>query len=107
MDFQNTFLGGKDFSTSTGNNYPSLTIKFSPGNCLTCSCNGTVVVSLFPLRLPFPLVDSKDRSRAIVEGTGLCSPSELPSMSKFQEDGVADDILFDHCSLWFEQAKGL
>ena len=57
------------------------TFKFSPGNCLTRSYNGTFVVSLFPLRLQFPLVDSKDRSRVIVEGTGLCSPSEFPSMS--------------------------
>ena len=40
MDFQNTFLGGKDFSTSTGKKLPSLTIKLSPGNSLTHSCNG-------------------------------------------------------------------
>ena len=79
------------------NNFPSLTIKFSPGNCLTRSHNGTFVVSLFPLRWQFPLVDSKDRSRAIVERTGLCSPSEFPSMScKYREHGVAlaDAILF-------------
>ena len=36
--------------------------------------------------------------RAIPEGTGLCSPSEYPSMScKCQEDGVrlADAIVFE------------
>ena len=59
------------------NGFLSLTIKFSPGNCLTRSCNGTFVVLKFPLRLYFPLIDSKDRSRAIVEGTGLCSQSEF------------------------------
>ena len=49
--FQNTFPGGNDFSTSTAKPLSSLTIKFSPGNCLTRSYSGTFVVSLFPLRL--------------------------------------------------------
>ena len=85
------------------NNFPSLTIKFLPRNCLSCSCNGTFVVSLFPLHSYFPLVDSKDQSWAIVEGTGLRCPSECPSMScKFWEDGVAlaDAILFEQACEW-------
>ena len=71
LDFQNTFLGGNDFATSTAKQL----------FCLTRSYNGTLFAPLFPLRLQFPQVDSKDRCRAIEVGTGLCSPSEFPSMS--------------------------
>ena len=32
----------------------------------------------------------------LVEATGLCSPSEFPSMScKFREEGLADVTLFE------------
>ena len=65
------------FSSSTGclqalqNSFPSLTMKFSSGNCRTHSCNGTFTVSLFPRRLYLPEVDCSDRSLAIDDGTGL------------------------------------
>ena len=74
----------------------------SPGNCLNRPCKGTFVVSLFPFRVYFPLVDSKDRARAIIviikDWSIIQSPSEFPSMScKFLEDGVTlpDAILFE------------
>ena len=51
--------------------FPSLTIKFSSGNCRARSCNGTLTVSLFPRRLCLPEVDCSDQSLAIDGGTGL------------------------------------
>ena len=66
------------FPSSTGsvykhcqNSFPSLTMKFSSGNCRTRSCNGTFTVSLFPRRLYLPEVDCSDQSLAIDDGTGL------------------------------------
>ena len=53
------------------NSFPSLTMRFSSGNCRTRSCNGTFTVSLFPRRLYLPEVDCSDRSLAIDDGTGL------------------------------------
>ena len=53
------------------NSFPSLTMRFSSGNCRTRSCNGTFTVSLFPRRLYLPEVDCSDRSLAINDGTGL------------------------------------
>ena len=51
MDFRTLFLEEMISLHPLQNNFLSLTIKFSPGNCLTRSYNGTFVVSLFPLRL--------------------------------------------------------
>ncbi len=53
------------------NSFPSLTMRFSSGNCRTRLCNGTVTVSLFSRRLYLPEVDCRDRSLAIDDGTGL------------------------------------
>ena len=57
------------------NSFPSLTMKFSSGNCRTRSCNDTFTVLLFSRRLYLPEVDCSDRSLAIDDGTGLSSVS--------------------------------
>ena len=103
--FRTLFLEERISLHPLQNKLPSLTIKFSRGKCfklahVTRLSLHHCFLSAFLACQYLPLVHSKDPSRAIVEGTGLCSPSELPFMSKFREDGVADAILL-------EQAKGL
>ena len=62
------------------NGFPSLTMKFSSGNCCTRSCNCTFTVLLFPRRLYLPEVECSDRSLAIDDGlVYLASLWPMPS----------------------------
>ena len=82
------------------NSFPSLTMKFSSGNCRTRSCNGTFTVSLFPRRLYLPEVDCSDRSLAIDDGTGLSCKFVADAILAEQEKELPADHPYPFFFRW-------